>query len=130
MTPLRWLLGILAAGLGGGFLFLVILSNAFRRSIGATPNGPLLLILPLAAIGVLLAAILHPTFKPLLHTAAVVALALLGFCIWQIITESAMVLWLGILYLAGWFTFYSLAARHDAPPPREPRRTHSDTPAP
>lgn len=110
MTALRWILGTIAVGLGGGFVFLVILSNAFRRTLGASPNGPLFLILPLVALGLLLAALLFPAWKPLLHVAAVAAAGLVGFCIWQIIAESAMVLWLALLYLGAWFVFYWLAA--------------------
>ena len=110
MNVLRWILGSIALALGGGFVFLVIISNAFRRSFGASPNGALLLILPLVALGVLLAALLFPACKPLLHVAAVAAVGLVGFCIWQMVAESATVLWLALLYLAAWFAFYWLAA--------------------
>jgi hypothetical protein len=109
MTVLRWILGSIAIALGGGFVFLVIISNAFRKSFGASPNGALFLILPLVALGDLLAALLLPVCKPLLHVAAA-AVGLVGFCIWQIVAESAMVLWLALLYLAAWFAFYWLSA--------------------
>jgi hypothetical protein len=109
MNALRWILGSIAVAFGGGFVFLVILSNAFRKSFGASPNGALLLVLPLAALGVLLAALLFPGCKPLLHVAAVAAVGLVGFCLWQMVAESATVLWLALLYLAAWFTFYWLA---------------------
>lgn len=110
MNPLRWILGSIAVALGGGIVFLAIISNAFRKSFGASPNGSLVLVLPLAALGVLLAALLFPACKPLLHVAAVAAVGLVGVCLWQIVAESAMVLWLALVYLAAWFTFYWLAA--------------------
>ena len=110
MNALRWILGSIAVALGGGFVFLVIISNAFRKSFGASTKGPLVLVLTLAALGLLLAALLFPACKPLLHLAAVAAVGLVGFCIWQMVAESALVLWLALIYLAAWFAFYWLAA--------------------
>ena len=117
MNALRWILGGTAVALGSGFVFPVILSNAFRKSFGASPNGALFLILPLAALGVLLAALVFPACKPLLHVAAVAAVGLMGFCLWQMVAESAMVLWLALLYLAAWFSFHWLAAWRAAATP-------------
>ncbi len=115
MTALRWILGLIAVFFAGGFTFLVIISNAFRKSFGASANGPLFLIAPLAGLGLLLAAILFPTNKPLLHVAAVAAVGLVGFCIWQIVAEAAVVLWLALAYLALWFLYYWLAAWRVSP---------------
>ncbi len=117
MTALRWILGSIAALFGGGFVFLVVLSNAFRKSFGASEHGPLFMGLPVIALGLLLAAVLFPANKPLLHLAAIAALGLAGFCLWQIFTDSAVPLWFAVAYLLAWFVFYWLAAWRVAPPP-------------
>lgn len=58
MTPLRWALALLAALGGVGWLALLGLANGFRRSFGASANGPLVTLLPaLAALGLLLFAL-------------------------------------------------------------------------
>jgi hypothetical protein len=112
MTALRWVLGLIILLLGGGYLFLFVVSNGFRRSFGASENNPLLAILPLAAAAILLAALVWPGNRMLLHLGAVAAVGLIGFCVWQMISESATVLLFGILYLAVWLVFYWMAAWH------------------
>jgi hypothetical protein len=115
MMALRWILGLIAAFLGGGFVFLVILANAFRKSFGASEHGPLFIGLPVIAIGLLLAAILFPANKPLLHIAAAAALGLVGFCLWQIFANGEIPLWFAVAYLMAWFSYYWLAAWRVAP---------------
>ena len=117
MTALRWILGLIAAFFGGGFVFLVVLSNAFRKSFGASEHGPLFIGLPVVGIGLLLAAILFPASKPLLHIAAVAALSLIGFCLWQIFAHGEIPLWFAVVYLVAWFIYYWLAAWRVAPQP-------------
>lgn len=78
MTILRWILGSIAVLFGGGFLVLVLLANAFRKSFSASEHGPLFIILPVAGAILLLASILFPSSKPLLHLAAVAAVAGIG----------------------------------------------------
>lgn len=107
MLAFRWILGLLAVGLGGGFVFLVLVGNALRRSFGASPNGPYVPVLPLLAILLLIAALIAPHCQPLLHLAAIAALGLAAACVWQIVTDAAVVLWLGVAYLALWFAFYA-----------------------
>jgi hypothetical protein len=110
MLALRWLLGLIGVGFAGGFLLLAVLGNAFRQTFGASPNGLLFIGAPLLALGLLLAAVLAPHWRPLLHLAAAAALGLAAFCLWQIVAEAAVVLWLGLLYLALWGWFYWNAA--------------------
>lgn len=110
MTALRWILGVFAAVFAGGFVFLVFIANGFRRSFGASENGPLFIALPVLGLALLLAAILFPSSKPLLHCAAVAALGLVGFCLWQIFKEGEAPLWFAVVYLAAWFVYYWLAA--------------------
>jgi hypothetical protein len=111
MNALRWTLGLTTAFLGGGYPFLFLVSNGFRRSFGASANNPLLAILPSTAMMLLLGSIMFPGQKILLHITAVVAVALVGFCIWTLIKEAATtVMWFALFYVAAWFTFYWLAA--------------------
>jgi hypothetical protein len=110
MNTLRWTLGVISVLFGSGFVALFVVSNGFRRSFGASENNPLLVILPLAAVGFLFAALVWPMNKPLLHAGAVAAVALVAFCIWQIISEAATVLWFALIYLALWFVFYGAKA--------------------
>ncbi|HMO63611.1 MAG TPA: hypothetical protein PKE47_00010 [Verrucomicrobiota bacterium] len=117
MNALRWVLGSLAVVLGGGFFILVLLGNAFRKSFGASEHGPLFIILPALGFALLFAAILFPGSKPLLHVAAIAALGLVGFCLWQIFSAGDAPLWLGVAYLATWFVYYWLAAWRVTPQP-------------
>jgi hypothetical protein len=110
MNILRWILGTISVLFGGGFVALFVISNGFRRSFGASENNPLLVILPLAAVALLFAGLVAPSNRILLHVGAVAAVALVAFCVWQMITESATVLWLALLYIALWFVFYGSKA--------------------
>ena len=110
MNTLRWILGIISVLFGGGFLALFAVSNGFRRSFGASENNPLLAILPIAAAGLLFAALVWPLNKTLLHAGAAAAVVLAAFCVWQIISEAATVLWFALLYLGLWFVFYGSKA--------------------
>lgn len=116
MNTLRWILGTIAVVVGGGFVILVVLGNAFRKSFGASEHGPLFIGIPVLGIALLLAAILFPSYKPLLHVAAVAALGLVGFCLWQIFSEGGTPLWFAVAYLALWFIYYGLAVWRVAPP--------------
>lgn len=117
MNALRWTLGLNTAFFGGGYLFLFLVSNGFRRSFGASEDNPLLMILPLAATALLLGSVLFPAQKALLHIAAVTAVALVAFCIGALIKESATVMWFALLYFAAWFIFYWLTAWRVSPQP-------------
>lgn len=116
MTALRWILGVIAAVFAGGFVFLVLVTNGFRRSFGASEHGPLFIGLPVVALALLLAALVVPACKPLLHLAAVAAAGLVAFCVWQIRAEGEG-LWFALVYLAAWFVYYWLAAWRTAGPP-------------
>lgn len=116
MLAFRWILGLCAVGLGGGFVFLVLVGNALRRSFGASPNGPYVPVLPVLAIVLLIAALIAPNCRPLLHLAALAALGLGAWCVWQIVSDAAVVLWFGIAYLVLWFVFYAQSLASDGGP--------------
>ena len=109
MNTLRWILGVVLALLGGGYLALLVLSHALRKSFGASEHNPIIALLPGVAAAFLFAALIWPENRLLLHLGAAAALALISACVWQIVSESAAVLWFGILYLVAWFVFYGLA---------------------
>jgi len=115
MNTLRWTLGTIVVLFGGGFVFLVVLGKAFRKSFGASEHGPLFIGLPVLGITLLLTAVLFPSSKPLLHFAAVAALGLVGFCLWQIFSEGGTPLWFVVAYLVAWFVYYWHAAWHVVP---------------
>jgi|GEM_PF-5978715 len=110
MTTLRWILGITATALGLGFIALSIVGGGFRKSFGASDTHPFLVLLPPLALGLLVASLVAPAQKPLLHLAALVAVGMAAFCLWQIVTMSATVLWFALLYLGFWFAYYAHAA--------------------
>jgi len=110
VNALRWILGGLIVLLGGGFIVLNLVAGGFRKSFGASEVNPLITLLPLVAMALLLAGLIFPASKPLLHAGAVAAVALIVFCVWQFIAESATVVWFAIAYLLVWLAFYWCAA--------------------
>ncbi|MEO8000056.1 MAG: hypothetical protein ABI852_21575, partial [Gemmatimonadaceae bacterium] len=99
-------LGVLLGALGGGFLFLIMVANGFRKSFGSSAINPALVALPFVAGAVLVAALAWPANRELLHVAAVVAVLSIGLCVWQLIADSATVMWWAIAYLILWLYFY------------------------
>lgn len=110
MNALRWILGSVAVLVGGGFVALALLGNAFRKSFGASARAPGFVILPVLGLALLLAAIVFPASEPLLHLAAIAAIGLFSSCIRQIFGEGETPLWFAVAYLAMWFVYYWLAA--------------------
>lgn len=106
MVIIRWLLGIIIVFLGAGLVILFIVGNSFRQSFGASEDNPLFAVLLLVAFAILLAGVIFPAQKALLHVGALAALVLVGFCIWMLYYESATVMWFGLIYLAVWLFYY------------------------
>lgn len=104
---LRWILGLLAVGVGAGLVALAVIGRSFRSSFGASPVallpqfGPLLLLLLLV-----LASVVWPGNRLLLHlTAAAVAVAGVGLVF--VLRESGFVGSAGLAFCAAWFVFYA-----------------------
>ena len=115
LLALRWILGIALIVLGGFFVVSAIVSNGFRRLLHEPELPVLQVALPLLALAVVLAALVMPRHRTLLHAAALAALGLVGFCIWLLVAELAIdVLW-ALPCLAGWFWFYRRALAAAAP---------------
>lgn len=83
-----------------------MVANGFRKSFGSSAINPALVALPFLAAAVLLAALIAPSNRLLLNVAAVSAVGLIGLCIWQLIADSATVMWWAIAYLLLWLYFY------------------------
>jgi hypothetical protein len=106
MLALRWILGGVVVFVGAGFLILCVVASGFRKSFGASELAPLLIGLPLIAMAILLAGVLFPHVRPILHAAAISAVGLIGFCIWLVFTDFSIVQLFGIAYLVAWLVFY------------------------
>jgi hypothetical protein len=63
VEALRWLLGILSATVGVGWLALAILGGSFRSSFGASPVGLLTQATPLVVFAMVLASVLAPGYS-------------------------------------------------------------------
>ena len=109
MNALRWILGAIAILCGGGLVLLTVIGNGFRRSFGASEQNLWWTVLPSLGFLLLVAALVFPGSKPLLHAAALAAGVLMALCIWQLTVETAFPLWCGVVYLALWLVYYGMA---------------------
>jgi hypothetical protein len=107
MIVFRWSLGVVLAATASAYLVLMIVAGGFRQSFGASAVNPLITVLPLLGMGLLLAGLVVPSYRPLLHVGAICAVALLGACVWFLIAEAATELWVAIILLVGWLWFYA-----------------------
>ena len=99
-------MGLVLGGLGTGFFILTMVANGFRKSFGSSELNPVWRILPIAAMLVLLAGLIVPANRILLHIGAVCAVAIIGYCIWVMVYESGEVVWLALIYMLLWLYFY------------------------
>ena len=106
---LRWTLGVIAALFGAGWFALMTIAEGFRRSFGASPAAPVLSMLPAVVAALVVASVLWPGGRPLLHVTAAGVLLLTAGCLW-IAKDAPLVATLGVLYSAMWLTFYWRAA--------------------
>lgn len=106
MMALRWLLGIATVGVLAGLVVLAVVARGFRRSFGASPTNVLLVVLPVAALVLLLAGVLWPEQRVLLHVGAVAAIGLIALCF----AEMSTIATVGIAYCALWLVYYGLVA--------------------
>jgi hypothetical protein len=109
MSALRWILASATVLVMVGFIALLGFADSFRRSFGASENGPLLALLPVTAILVFLAGLIFPRQRALLHVAATLALALVVCAVW-VLQESVFVGVTGLLYSALYLVWYWHAA--------------------
>ena len=105
MQILRWILVSSTALVAAGFLGLLAVADGFRRSFGASENGPWTVVVPLTVMLLFLAALLVPGQRMLLHVAAVVAVVLAAASVWTL-RESVFIGLMGLLYSAAWWVWY------------------------
>jgi hypothetical protein len=105
MLGLRWSLGIASALVGVGWLVLGVLGNSFRASFGASAVDWLTRLGPLVVMALVLASVMAPGNRVLLHlTAVAVAAAGIGGAL--VLRESVFVGTLCLAYCGAWFFFY------------------------
>lgn len=114
----RWLVAVTALA-GVGFVALLALADDFRRSFGASENGPLVAIIPLVVLAALLAGLLFPGQKGLVHVGAAAAVAVAVGGVW-VMRESVATGSLGLVYCALWLSWYFAAGRLGAAPTAPP----------
>lgn len=105
MLALRWTLAVIAALVGGGFLLLNAWDSGFRRSFGASDTGPLIPLVLVIIFGALIASVVVPDQRWLLHSTAVIVVALTVACFWMF-RGSPFLGTVGWLYLGAWLVFY------------------------
>ena len=114
MQTLRWMLGAGAALVGVGFVGLFVLAERFRESFGASGNGPLKLVVPLVVLGLVLASVLRPESRGLLHVTAVAAVLTIAGALW-VFREAPFLGTVGALYFGAWLLFYYLTLQAGRP---------------
>jgi hypothetical protein len=106
MQALRWSLGVVSLLAGIGWLALGVLGNSFRGSFGASPVDLVTRVGPVIVMALVLASVLMPGNKALLHvTAVIVAAACVGGV--MVLRESVFVGTTCLAYGAAWFVFYA-----------------------
>ena len=102
---LRWILGLVLTIASAGFVALMVIAGGFRRSFGASDKGTPFVILALVCAAVILASLVWPERRVLMHVAAVVMAA---FCVGLVFLarDTASTALLGAIYAAAWFTYY------------------------
>jgi hypothetical protein len=109
MNGLRWILGIAAGVFAVGWVALSAWSNGFRGSFGASANPLWKGVLPVAVALLLLAGLIWPDRRLLLHAGALAATGLLALSLY-LSRETMFVAGLGVLYAVGWLFLYYQAA--------------------
>ncbi|MFO1077304.1 MAG: hypothetical protein U1E73_06210 [Planctomycetota bacterium] len=112
MIALRWLLGFATVGVLAGVVVLATVAREFRRSFGASPANQLLVVLPVGALVLLLAGLVWPSRRILLHAGA---LAAVGLIVMSFADMSTLTL-VGIAYCALWLVYYGLTVARVAVP--------------
>jgi hypothetical protein len=104
MLGLRWTLGF-ATALAALILFgLALVGGNFRRSFGASDSG-IMTVLPVLVGAVVMASLLWPERRPLVHAVAVLMIGILMGAVF-IARHAAVAATLAIVYASAWLVFY------------------------
>ena len=105
MTALRWSIGIITVLTTLGIVPLAAMGGGFRRSFGASDNS-VAIIAGVAICAVLVvASVVWPERRALMHVVAVLMLALCVACV-LLARQTAFVATVGVLYAASWLILY------------------------
>lgn len=115
MTTLRWILGITMAIASAGFIALAIIAGGFRRSFTGSDNSVPLVTIFVVTATLVLASLVWPERRLVLHVVAVLMVALCIGCAF-IARQTAATATIGVLYAIGWLTFYYRTAWAPAGP--------------
>ena len=110
MLGLRWTLGVVTALAAGGWVALAAGGSGFRRSFGGSGNPAWMVLLPVVVGALVLASLVWPERRALLHAAAAAMLALVVGCV-LLARETLFVAALGLAYAAAWLSYYYRALR-------------------
>jgi hypothetical protein len=111
MQTLRWTLFAVGALALTAFVALVFVGQQFRRGLGASSLGPIVLVLPLAVGGSCLLALALPDARWFSHTAAVLLALGTIFLLRTIAREAATDLWPIVAYADGVRALRKVAGR-------------------
>lgn len=116
VLTLRWILGITTAVGAAGLIAIAVIAGGFRRSFTGSDDGVPLVSVFLVTAALVLASLVWPDRRVLLHIVAVLMAALCIACAF-IARESAGTATMGVIYAATWLTFYyrTVWAGHAAP---------------
>jgi hypothetical protein len=109
MMVMRWVLGIATFLAAGGLLLLASWAGSYRRSWGASEKSGLLVLGPLFVLMVLLATLVFPEAKVLLHFAAF-GMAILSLASLLLFSQASGLCATILLYCGLWFGYYGMAA--------------------
>lgn len=110
MLGLRWTLGVVTAIIACGWVALAIGGGGFRRSFGGSGNPAWMIGLPVLVGALVIASLLWPERRTLLHVVAVVVLLMVVGSV-AVARESAFVAAVGVLYALAWLSFYYRTVR-------------------
>ena len=105
MIALRWIIGLVTVIVALGAIALNVIGGGFRRSFGASDNSPLVIVVTLIVTGLVIASVVWPERRGLMH---IVAILMVGLCIGCVFLarETVFVATIGALYAAAWLTLY------------------------
>jgi hypothetical protein len=109
MMTLRWTLGLVTTVVAIGWVALAIAGSGFRRSFGASGNPAWLIVIPVVVGLLVVASVVWPERRALLHVAALCMASLGVGCVF-LARETVFVAALGVCYALTWFAFYYRAA--------------------
>ena len=105
MTALRWIVGLVTTLAALGTAALVIIGGGFRRSFGASDNSATLVALTVVLAGLIIASVVWPERRVLMHIVAVLMIGLCIACVF-LARQTVFVATIGVMYAATWLIFY------------------------